>query len=459
MNINEFKKLCDGIRQTACVVSVQKTQDGYGEIRIVTGNDAYLESFKGPNYAIHEFVPNSLYTDYLMKNLNFENYSYRSAVKKELLHSYAYPEYFKSWMHMLFIPLAYETGELSYCMYIMEVNDEFNPELLASPRGDIYSKVLNTTLQLANTTDFKGALTNVTKEVRKICDATFCCILLIDEIKEELTVLAEDRDINSDRKTMKEYIDMDTNFYNMVKTWDDLIDSNGNCIIINDEKGMNYIKEKNPAWYKSLAIGGIYSLVLLKVKSGNTRLGYMWVSNFKTDDTPKIKEALEITTFVVGSQIGNYLMLRQLTELSSVDLLTKLYNRNKLNNYMAEITESKETPIGLIFLDINGLKRVNDIEGHIAGDNLIKRAASSLKAAFPGKDIFRVGGDEFVVITKGIDEEQINKLICTLHKKADAHKVSFAAGYAMTNNPKEIEKILKIADFNMYNDKRKFYNK
>lgn len=459
MNIDEFKKLCDGIRHTACVVSVQKTEDGYGEIRIVNGNDAYLESFKGPNYMSHEFIPNSLYTDYLMKNLNFENYSYRSAVKKELLHSYAYPEYFKSWMHMLFIPLAYETEELSYCMYIMEANDEFNPELLASPRGDIYSKVLNTTLQLANTTDFKGALTNVTKEVRKICDATFCCILLIDEIKEELTVLAEDKDLNSDRKTIKEYIDMDTNFYNMVKTWDDLIDSNGNCIIINDEKGMNYIKEKNPVWYKSLASSGVDSLVLLKVKSGNTRLGYMWVSNFKTDDTPKIKEALEITTFVVGSQIGNYLMLRQLTELSSVDLLTKLYNRNKLNNYMTEITESKETPIGLIFLDINGLKRVNDIEGHIAGDNLIKRAASSLKAAFPGKDIFRVGGDEFVVITKGVDEEQINKLICTLHKKADAHKVSFAAGYAMTNNPKEIEKILKIADFNMYNDKRKFYNK
>ena len=54
-----------------------------------------------------------IYTDFIARNLNFEDYCYRSAVKKELLHSYAYPEYFKAWMHMLFIPLEYETEELS----------------------------------------------------------------------------------------------------------------------------------------------------------------------------------------------------------------------------------------------------------------------------------------------------------------------------------------------------------
>ena len=155
MDKYNFKQLCNSFLQTTCVVSVERKDNGYGEIRIVDGNEPYINSFKNVNgYSKHEFIPNSLYTDYLVKNLNFEEYCYRSAVKKELLHSYAYPEYFKAWMHMLFIPLDMEDGNLSYCLYIMEINEIFNPDLLANPSGDIYSKVLNTTLQLSNTGDF-----------------------------------------------------------------------------------------------------------------------------------------------------------------------------------------------------------------------------------------------------------------------------------------------------------------
>ena len=450
-----FRQLCNYFHQTACVVSVERTKDGYGEIRIVDGNDAYVHSFDSNVFAKHDFVPNSIYTDYLMKNLNFEEYVYRSAVKKELLHSYAYPEYFKSWMHMLFIPIDYENENLSYCLYIMEVNEVFNPELLANPSGDIYSKVLNTTLQLSNTGDFNKSLKNVTREIRKICNATFCCILLVDDEKKELNVLAEDRDINSDRKEMKSYID--EGFYDMVKTWDDVIDSNGNCVIVNNEKGMEYIKDRNPVWYDSLMKNGVDSLVLFKLKSGNNPIGYMWVSNFKEDDTPQIKEALEITTFVLGTEIGNHLLLDRLERLSSIDLLTGLYNRNKLNSYMNDILESPDAPTTLVFLDINGLKRVNDKEGHLAGDNLIKRAANTLISVFHDDDIFRVGGDEFVVIKRNVEESKIIELINKLHKKAKKNDVSFAVGYAMSNSSKDIEKILKEADVNMYNDKRKFY--
>ena len=358
---------------------------------------------------------------------------------------------------MLFIPLEYETEELSYCMYIMEINEVFNPELLANPSGDIYSKVLNTTLQLSNTGNFEVSLKNVTREIRKICNALFCCILLVDDENKRLTVLAQDRDLNAVRMPAEAY--MTDSFYEVVQTWDALVAKNGNCIIVNDEKGMNYIKENDPDWYESLVANNVESLVLFRLKTGNRPLGYMWVSDFKADDTPKIKEALEITTFVLGSQIGNHLMLRQLEKLSSIDLLTGLYNRNKLNAYMDEILASEDAPTALLFLDINGLKKVNDNEGHLAGDHLIKRAANTLISVFPEEDIFRVGGDEFVIILRNVEEKQIINYIDKLHQKAKKNDVSFAAGYAMTNHSKDIEKILKEADVNMYNDKRKFYKK
>ena len=99
-----FKELCESITDIACIISVRKTGSGYDEIRIVEGNKKHKDSFNSEN----DFVPNSIYTKYLPRNLNFEEYCYRSAVKKELLHSYAYPEYLKSWLHMLYIPLEYE---------------------------------------------------------------------------------------------------------------------------------------------------------------------------------------------------------------------------------------------------------------------------------------------------------------------------------------------------------------
>ena len=458
MDKYNFKQLCNSFLQTTCVVSVERKENGYGELRIVDGNEPYIASFKTVNgYSKRDFIPNSLYTDYLEKNLNFEEYCYRSAVKKELLHSYAYPEYFKAWMHMLFIPLDIEDEKVSYCLYIMEINEVFNPELLATPSGDMYSKVLNTTLQLSNTGDFNVSLKNVTREIRKICNAQFCCILLIDEEKKELNVLAEDRDLNSDKKQMKDYIDDD--FYSLVKSWDAVIASNGNCIIVEDEKGMDYIKERNLAWYKSLQNSGVKSLVLFPIKSGNERIGYMWVSDFKADDTPKIKESLEVTAFVLGSQIANHLLLDKLTKLSSLDFLTGLYNRNRLNSYMSELMSQPDVPTALIFLDINGLKKVNDNDGHLAGDSLIRRAANTLIGVFPENDIFRVGGDEFVTILRNVDEKQVNDYIKLLRRRASKNQVSFAIGYAMANNSKDMDAVLKEADARMYEDKRKFYKK
>ena len=451
-----FKDFCNGLFQSACVISVTKHGE-QKEFRIVDGNDLYTNSFKTGMYAKSELVPNSLYTDYLEKNLNFEEYSYRSAVNKELLHSYAYLENFKAWMHMLFIPLSYETDELSYCIYMMEINQTLNPDLLANHGSDIYSRVLNTTLQLSNTIDFKNSLKNVTKEIRKICDASFSCILLINEEQKQLTVLAEDRDAKNEKNTMKEYIN-DT-FYDIVKSWDSLITNNGNCLIIKDDKDMEYIKQQNPVWYESLRNANIKSLALFILKSNNDRIGYMWISNFKESDTPKIKDALEITSFVLGSQIGNQLLLQKLTKLSSMDVLTGLYNRHRLNSYMNEILESEDEPTALVFSDINGLKRVNDNEGHLAGDNLIRRAAHTLISVFTEDEIFRVGGDEFVVILRNVSEDQVKGYIEKLRNKAKKNDVSFAVGYSMTTKSKDIEKLLKEADKNMYEDKRKFYQR
>lgn len=457
----DFKALCNSINKNACVISVEKKDDSYGEIRLVEGNDKYIESFEKPQDGINtkpmKFIPNSIYTDFIGKNLNFELFCYRAAIKKELLHSYAYPENFGAWFHMIYIPLDIDDPKYGYCLYVMDINLEFDSEQLSSATNGIANRVLKTTLQLSNTTDFKASLKNVIKDIREMCNAAFCCVLLIDEVKEELNVLAEDRDNSSDRLTMDEYMDEYTKegFYNIVKSWSNTI-GDSNCIIISDKKGMEYIKEKSPIWYNSLVKNNIDSLVLFRLKSGNNNLGYIWVSNFKTDDTIIIKETLEITTFIVGSEVANHLLLNQLTELSTMDLLTGVYNRNEMNSFMERIMNI-DNPVGLLFLDINGLKKINDTKGHLAGDKLIKNAARTLKIVFPNEPIFRAGGDEFVVIIDNANLDELKKYELLIKEEATKHNVSFAIGYSLSDS-KNILKIFKEADENMYIDKRKHYD-
>lgn len=455
----KFKDLCNSFNNLACVVSIEKKELGYGEIRIVDGNDKYIDSIEHPFYDNQgksvNFIPNSIYTDYLFRDLNFEDYVYRSAIKKQILHSYAYPEKFGAWFDMNFIPISYNDGDIYYCIYIMDIKKQFSSDKIVTDKGEIASRVLKTSLKLSNTLDFNKAINNVIKDIRDICSSDYCCILLIDKEQKKLSLLAEDIDINSKRPGMKGYLNAE--FYNLVESWEKTIDGS-NCLIIYNEKGMEYLKEKNPDWYQSLTKDNINSLVLFPLIFRNKLLGYIWAIDFKIDNTPKIKETLELTTAVLSSEISNYLMLKELTRLSSKDLLTGVNNRNELNNYMRELEERNEDlPISVIFLDINGLKAVNDNEGHTAGDTLIKTAAMVLCNVFKENEIYRAGGDEFTVIVENTTEGKINNLILKLKDMSKMYGVSFAIGYSLCDNTSKVVKTWREADEHMYEDKKNYY--
>ena len=454
-----FKELCDNINNMACVVSVEKKGDSYGEIRLVEGNQKYKNSFvvkqEGSPAVLKEFIPNSIYTEYIEKNINFEQFCYNSAIKKELLHSYAYPESLGAWFHMLYIPLEYETDTHGFCLYIMDVHEAFDSSILSSASNDVANKVLKTTLQLSNSKNFIETLNHIVKDIREMCNAEFCCILVVDKDKEEVVSLAEDRVSTSNRKKMGYYINRE--FSQLVFTWHETLGDN-NCIIISNLHEMEFLKEKNIKWYNSLKESNVNSLVLFPLKSNDRLIGYMWVNNFKDIDTIKIKETLEITTFILESEISNYLLLKKLKEMSSMDVLTGLQNRNAMNDYMKRFIEAdNDLSIGVIFLDINGLKKVNDVLGHLKGDALIKRAAHTLKSVFDTIPIFRSGGDEFIIILDDISEEEIIHYIERIKEESMKNDISFAVGYSLKKSRKDVLKALKDADENMYIDKREHY--
>lgn len=149
---------------------------------------------------------------------------------------------------------------------------------------------------------------------------------------------------------------------------------------------------------------------------------------------------------------------------SNTDGLTKCLNRRAYDSDMEKLDLSSEW--AYISLDLNGLKQANDTLGHSAGDELICAAANCMKFAFAsyGK-IYRIGGDEFVVLlTKSeIDLESILQVFdATIHDWHGKYSNSMSVSYGVVKSSEQdfdsIHSVSKLADERMYKSKSEYYN-
>lgn len=460
--MQDFQKVVDGIGAMACVVSVEKLEGGRaGKIRIVTGNQAYIDSIEKPapgtEMLTDKFIPNAEYTTYLPRDLNFEDFCYRSAVNKKCLHSYAHPDRFDVWFNMTFLPIEPDIGNVCHCVYVMEINFKADSQRLSNISNDMANVVLEACIKIRGATNFKKAMTDVVEDIRGICEAQHCCILTIDDYNKSCAVLCESIQEGSGLKSMNEYVDDE--FYSIVQEWENVI-AGSNCVIVKNEQDMDVVRERSPRWFESLKGAGVSRIVLFPLKSQNQLLGYIWALNFNAGNAVKIKETLELTTFILGSELGSHLLLNKLKILSSKDMLTGVLNRNEMNNYVDKLSEGGEgsaNSVGVVFADLNGLKTTNDQQGHNAGDALLKNAAAALRDVFDENQIFRAGGDEFSIIVEGVDEAQLNQKIQSVSEAAAKHGVSFALGGSVEADKKNVRVALRHADENMYEDKKRYY--
>ena len=461
----DFQKFVDGFHPMTCVMSVENLGDGkWGEIRIVCGNKAYIDSIENmpdmPEAFSNKFIPNSLYQDYFPQDPNFELFLYGSAVQKKPMHSYVHPERFDFWFNLFSMPLDADDGKLCYCTYTQELTHDIESEKMSNISHDTATEVLNTCIKLRGSTNFKETLYEVIKDIRNICGAEFCGLLGMNEITQECTLLGEDlSDTFRDTKYKKDWFS--PAFYQVAKTWEKVLDGS-NCIIYRNPEEREAIKNKSQVWYESLKDANVESLVLFPLKVGYELIGYIWANNFDTEKTLHIKETLEITTFFLASEISSYQMFDRFRILSTVDLLTGVLNRNEMNNRVMQLgidDRPGRKNLGIVFADLNGLKRMNDNNGHSAGDKLIKDAATILKSVFTEGEIYRAGGDEFMVLLRGTSSEELKQYEKQLKEKAAAtDNVSFAVGLCLEADSQKIYEAMKIADVNMYDDKQKYYD-
>ena len=150
--------------------------------------------------------------------------------------------------------------------------------------------------------------------------------------------------------------------------------------------------------------------------------------------------------------VRNRNIMRELEKQSMIDQLTGAGNRRALEHRIREWHGDGE--LGVISIDLNGLKNTNDTKGHHAGDVLISETARVLRECAGENCVFRTGGDEFIVVTEDLEERDIRLLIQHMRKSADNNGISMAVGFACVRGKvTDFDALLTRADFNMYQDK------
>ena len=455
MNLQNLQEFAEQFNTIACIISIESTEDGgYENIRLETGNQAYLHSFPPQ---VH-FIPGQIYTNYIPKDLNFEHFVYNAAIRKKPMHAYIYSDNFGAWFNIYSLPIVSDEPHKHYCVYTQEMDAAPNAELLAKHSARITSEVLKICIKLRDQKCFQESMDSITADIRKMCKAEQCCLMLTDFKNGSVHLQSECIDPDSNLISFKNYLTQD--FIVRAQSWLDAI-GGSNCIIVQNEQDMEHVRARNSKWHDSLKEAHIQTVALFPLKNKNETIGFIWASNFDTKNTDYIKEALELTTFFIASEVANHLLLNRLEELSENDLLTGVKNRNAMNNWVTDFNEGKipmPKSIGTIFIDLNGLKVINDIEGHAAGDNFLKAAANMLKNIFKDCEIYRAGGDEFLIIAQNVSKEHLEECIQNLHSnRYNSSQIHFAVGFYYQEGQCNIIQAMKKADALMYEDKRRYY--
>ena len=160
------------------------------------------------------------------------------------------------------------------------------------------------------------------------------------------------------------------------------------------------------------------------------------------------------TTIMIALFVYYVFSIHQLTKK---DPLTGVLN---LQAFYEDSAVNPEEITALISMDMNGLKRINDSQGHAAGDEALVTLAECFRNALGGRQaVYRIGGDEFVVICRRMPQDEVEALAARIREKVAETAYSSSVGYSCRGNGKEsVDEMLKESDADMYADKARYYS-
>ena len=311
--------------------------------------------------------------------------------------------------------------------------------------------VSNTLIQcvriLLNSADQKRSIDEILQIICEFYQAQRCYVLDLDMDNKKTNGIYEygkrhdDIHVENMVRLCLEHMDLVNQFFENQKSY--YIDDVTNEISVTSPIYSSFIQQK------------IHSIIVVPFMDDKQINGVFAVDNPKQNYYQK--DFLESLCFFIKTAMAREKEKAKLKNLSYVDSLTYAQNRNHFNEYIEQNRNKELHSLGVIYLDLNGLKEVNDKMGHIAGDTLIITASYVLQEIFLDNS-YRVGGDEFVVIEQDVSEllffDQYSKLLNRMKEL----EISVATGCVWKETCTNLSEILQEADQKMYEDKKHYYS-
>jgi len=171
-----------------------------------------------------------------------------------------------------------------------------------------------------------------------------------------------------------------------------------------------------------------------------------------------VVSALSIAMYYASKSASSNVELRAKIEyVAERDVLTGLLNRQSYENSLSDYRKHEViSKIGCVYGDADGLHEINNKKGHLAGDKLLISCAEVLNECFFNCKIYRVGGDEFVVVTHNMTEEDIKDRVNQVGKIIQSKGYHLSLGYKYSENCLNITDLVNKAEDMMYNNKNKY---
>ncbi|MBO6129809.1 MAG: diguanylate cyclase [Pseudobutyrivibrio sp.] len=420
----------------------QVLTDPFGTVRdmqFLFVNEKYSSLVGKPSA---ELVGSTYYSTVSNRDEDWIRLSYQAAFMRQSVINRTYNTQYNKWFEFWAVPV-YRKG---FCAFIIhdvtaEKRKEETREIITNSNNIIIecAKVLS-----AN--DFRKGLRAALKALGTVLKADR--VYIVENKRGNVGDIYEWMDSHSGRglPSHKEFDKYD--FFTM---WNKQLE--GNRVIKVDDA--TCIQDKNKEVYEKVLSGNISRYCIATLNDKKDIIGYLIVDNYALNLEINLAEVMESVAIFISEELRNYNLACEMSYMGTHDTLTDLGNRTAFNSTI-RMLEEMDLSVGVCFVDINGLKSVNDNEGHEAGDRLIKEVANIVGTTFKKKYCYRIGGDEFVAIVPQVDREHFSELVDKLRKKSK--KVPMAIGAIWQDNAQTVEEMVNSADKLMYSDKAKFYS-
>lgn len=231
----------------------------------------------------------------------------------------------------------------------------------------------------------------------------------------------------------------------------------------NDREDITLNLEDETLAHSELGFGpliefGFKNLTLTKLwnKDGTT-FGILGMINRKE---PAYDERLtKAVAQFVSDRFNEACMVKILKTLNETDLLTGFLNRNKYGQKLISLSDTPPKSLGVLFVNLNGLRKTNEYFGFAEGDAQIKKTTTQL-CEFFDQDFYRISGDEFVGFMENWEKEPFELKVDELQKrlKSTSKEINFSIGHSWAEDTYDISELIKVADTVMIINKQSYYS-